>query len=554
MASSSTRITRDVVDRPDPPLYTHPFAALCARHRLYFILLNYASGYESGRGTALQVLNNEKWSNSKGMSLFDVFGEHDLLIRILLEPSRLQMLLKELRTLDPPPEKVIVYRVAQVSTAAQRLLDEDLAPPLTLEQTIIRDGKAWRINKALQDPIARTRNPTLVKFFAFFLCDDYSQAARVFRDLLASCAVTAKNSQARNERMPFENYAVYSLRGDRCGCLLTGYTRNWQEMQPAFIRLLKRAEISKLKSTTLIRASEEDVEDDQPASRSLRDRSIVGLASLRLEAVLTILDIDELTSEKSVRDSFTHVFDQEKVGNSVVAYDPRFWWRYVDELRELCSDIARHRNRRVLAFLMLAYTRIEAELRTLVLAHYTVTKNGKLDGQKLAYEVMTDCGILEYDKVANRAKDALTAYSSVREVKGLPKELQSTIKASLGETLRCFKSLARKDAHITMGVIPRILQEFAERGIIPKETYDTALRPQMGDWGDNLRNASEDRNRLMHGDILNIYEARNGDRAAWQGLLANYVRVYPQVQWIIQDLSESLELRRKAQETEDANE
>lgn len=552
---------------------THPYVHIALGYRLYYIRVGYPAGFEDGRARIARLLeDNTGGANPAGTSLFDVFGDYDLLIRIWNTPDNLYRLVQAIR--NEQIEALDVFRVTRLSTPFQRSCEKGMEFPILPESTLFRDGNRWRISPVYQDSMARVRNKEMVEFFVFFSCR-LGMESEVFGHLMGRCDEISSSGEFQGG-IAFEDYAVYAYESENgAGCLFTGFTRNWHEMQPALFMLLGHAGLRELKSTTMIRAGESDIADDQPSDGMLRDCQARDKVALHLQTIHTVIGIDQFRERGLPVDDLLTILGSSDVAPKLVAYHPDYWWDFVRDVQNVVRNILERRSDAVLSFFMLAYTNLEADLRALLLTHFGRFAPDDITPKDLPYWILTECGILQHENLKaliSKASEILNAIVILKAketeivAKAIPSsELAaveliaklSAVRSDLGPVRKAlrfakeeFRCAAKREAHIMLGSIPRIIDELRKREHVPSgcwEFLNEGPNAFMVDWQKNLRAAAEDRNQLMHGAIRDIGTTVKG-AAAWRHLLPNYIRFYPQYFMLRTNLSTMLQLDSESEQ------
>lgn len=431
-------------------------------------------------------------------------------------------------------------RTANDGIAFCRFCESFFFVPWCLSQTWARQDSRWRINPALQEAI-KCKRPGTVKFSTLFTCSTADERD-VFEQLLSGCRNAEKEHKEREEQFWLQDYALYSFsRDESAGCILCGHASDWDEMQQPFFELLQSAGVEHLKSTTLMHMGDRNVEDDRASQQLIAASKIHNVPGLRLQAVKAILDLEEIAPDSEQRERFMLLFARnDDITKSIVAYDPRYWWGYVYELRTLCQNIIEYRNHRVLAYFMLAYTRIEADLRRLVVEHFRFADDSRMPVEKRECAMLAKCGLQEGEMIRPELGDALQKLNELKRSEMRP-ELREEIKRVLGKCDRYLSDLAGKEARVTLGLMPRVIKKLRQLGAITDEAWAPFEHDFMKKWNENLEAAANDRNDLMHGTVLDVFASPRGGAAAWERLLENYILVFPQVHWILDALRKNLD-------------
>lgn len=157
--------------------------------------------------------------------------------------------------------------------------------------------------------------------------------------------------------------------------------------------------------------------------------------------------------------------------------------------------------------------------------------------------ILHECNLLHVEDLLGKLISAIPLFDSLKEK--VPSNVKSAVSSSLRACRKYIERAGQLESHVTLGNIPHLIGKLRTCEHVPQscwECFGDESKPGnlMYMWEKNIEIAAADRDDLMHGNVLDIFEPDAGGHAPWKRLLANYIRVYPQVQWLTAQLEQNL--------------
>ena len=222
-------------------------------YRLYYFLISYRGGFSEERNAVEDTLRRYR-SDLEGVSIYDVLGSRDLVIRAWLEPQSLlglrDTLLGAVRI-----RSIEVYRVDRCSTPAQRACDLHLDEPWDPTNVLMRAQDSWCVSQTFQKLADPSEVSPGVRFFVLYPCSRNTQDS-VYRRILELCQrMAAAGRHADAIPNGIGDFALYECTSDETpGVLLSGSVATWSDMQDGYQQILEFKTDLDQTSSTLIQS------------------------------------------------------------------------------------------------------------------------------------------------------------------------------------------------------------------------------------------------------------------------------------------------------------
>lgn len=504
---------------------THHLVHYLVGERNFVLFISYAGGYREGRRAVERTLRLHLNDESlQGVSISDVTGTCDLLIRIWIRPAELESVSFAIKVL-PQVRAIDVVKVGRATTPFQRSIDDDLESPLDPMLLLTPNGTRWSVNRAFADEVSIRRPPSAVPFFVVYPCSA-SRRRKLFDILQNRCASLACQTKSQ-----LHNYSLYCFGGeDRSGVLLSAQAPSWPMAQQVFSTLLAVASDEDQKSESLLCVGAAPWENDHVRASSLAIADAADYKAVFLRGAMTILDLEVPADDQPLVRQLVSEFT-EPLARRLLTYDNDWWWDFIEDVHTLTHDLISGQDDRVLAFFMLEYTRIEKTLHDLVIdvfrLHHTEDQSREND-----HPILRWCKIFEHEEHAAGLKTAIKLVEGLHSTKKISRVERDSLNRELRYARQYLSSLATGQAHLMLGNIPRALKKLADGKLLPRAWGDIGDVPLMVEWDQNIGLISRDRNELMHGAIQSVYRSTQRGSAPWRQLFRNFVMVYPQYRWL----------------------
>lgn len=505
----------------------HPADHLCLGEVPSLILLTYSRGVEDIKRLEEFLLASEARSSC---CLNHLSGDYDAAIWCWTPEEELHSFLKSIGSYNPTQFKVLP--IERMNTPVQR--EQDTPPSRAIhfeERFFFRDNPTrWELRSpAFDRPILSD----LAKFYMIIQtrpgwCD------RIYAELVGLMDTLGQD----RELYDFWTVATYRT-GFVEGCVVIAYTRDWRSMQLPILKSLAHAD--EVQAATYL-CLDEPVSGDEPWERSTLGAKSPTIEALMSNAVRAIAGFPTVESEgNALLRLFESVLSQEDVRDKLLTYVPLYWWDLLVDVRTMLRCLLANDSDAIWRLLAQRYINIERELCDKVRRLFGLRDpEGTREVQDRQRDrlILNEIGPVTFLRDSQDLQRILEALSATKN-----SELRSE-KAVLGALLKHIRGMATSDTYMMLGRLVKTISNGIKEGRFQtrKNRYlDFSNSSLMKDWQRNLEALSEDRNRLFHGNVINLLSLDTENRGVWRRFVVNYIKAVPQARLLMYELDRAYE-------------
>jgi hypothetical protein len=458
-------------------------------------------------------------------------GSYDLGIFGWFPPDQLGPFLATMRDRLENP-KYVVLPIERISTPFQRSEDVPGVRPTRFERHFKKVGQRWETPDGSRNDLPSYGN--LMKFY-MVIRTRFTESNVVFSKLIERF-----EADASSNRPHFQHHTVCTYRTDsEEGCIVSAYTEPGFRLRNKVFDILKLDE--EVHSRTYFCL---DVlsENDHPWLSSIETAKVPNLGPLGSRAVRALTGTDALRSQdtRNVVPEIEQLIIGEQARKGLLSYDPYYWWDFTSDVRWLITQIVRGHEQPFLNLLMKRYIQVELSLKNSIRRLFQFRGKQRDDDQDevLEWAILNHLKIQKFDECDS---NLINAMQRVQTWNGVPQSELQQLLTELGSVQRYLKSIGRVEGRITLGVVPKVINQIINNNIIPKKLAFGRFAEDdfMNNWDKNLTTASRDRNEMVHGEIVQAFKGKTDPQGfgPWRRLLNNYLIVYPQTNLLIRELN-----------------